>query len=134
MPPSQFAPLQRRIGTTLATYLLPRIATARVFSAGGGAQFLRDVETGWIAAARDAGVTRAPEAAWAQLHDAALLLALPAGTPTDGHGVGIARATQVVWDTDDAKLAALLQDIGVRAMTDRKEVQAVLRRRPEVWR
>ena len=134
MPPSQFAPLQRRIGTTLATYLLPRIATARVFSAGGGAQFLRDVEMGWIAAARDAGVTRAPEAAWAQLHDAALLLALPAGTPSDGQGVGIARATQVVWDTDDAKLAALLQDIGVRAMTDRKEVQAVLRRRPEVWR
>ena len=134
LPPSLLAPLQRRIGQALAAYIEPRIATSRVFSQAGGQQILRDVEQGWIAAARDAGVTRAPEVAWAHLHDAALLLALPAGTTS---GISISKAMQAAWDTDlgsDIRLAKVLEQMGVTAMTERKEVQAVLRKRPEVWK
>lgn len=114
-------------------YLIPRLVLAHVFSAAGGLQLHFDLAQGWEAAGRQAGV-RAPAAGWAKLKEAATLLSLPASAEGKEGELVIGKVSQVAWDTDEKRYKEVVGgSLGVKAM-GRKEVQAVLKKRPEVWR
>lgn len=147
--------LYRQVAQQLQETLLARSVYPKIWSERGGAQFRVDVEQGWLAAAANAtrGKIRAPENGLRSLLDAALLVSLPSSTNSSSSGtisnygggksfagagteiVPIAKVVQVAWDdTNDAALNEVLMKIGVRELVSRKDVKAILKKRPECWR
>ena len=129
LPATVLQTLFRKIATAIQDYLYARVATSKVFSAAGGAQFLDDVQYGWEQASRDNKIRR-PEAGMGKIKDAAVLLSLPSGEVSSGFS--LAKLVAAAWESD-SKFAEVGQLLGLQAIT-RKEAQAVLKKRPECWR
>ena len=107
----------------------------KVWSEKGGKQFLLDVEYGWITAVREATFVKIkrPENGLRRLLDAAKLVSLP--TASGGENIAISKVVQAVWDDkDNVTLEETLSKIGVKEITGRQELKAILRKRPECWR
>lgn len=148
LPALTLTRLYRTICQSLSDLLLSRSLLPKVWSEAGGQQFLRDVQQGWVAASRDAcrQRIRKPENAWRKLLDAGVLVSLPASSASAsaGHGlegneagqkVLISKVVQVAWDEGhEQAYQDTLHEIGVRELTSRKDVKAILRKRPECWR
>lgn len=135
--------IYRSITSPLQELLLARSVLPKIWSESGGQQFLIDVEKGWIKAVEQAakGKLRRPENGFRKILDAAKLVSLPASTSISGGNalagqtIPISRVVQVTWDdANDSAFLETLDKLGVREIVGRKEVKAILRKRPECWR
>ena len=127
--------LYRAVTVPLQEVLLTRGVLPKVWSEKGGKQFLLDVEYGWITAVREATFVKIkrPENGLRRLLDAAKLVSLP--TASGGENIAISKVVQAVWDDkDNVTLEETLSKIGVKEITGRQELKAILRKRPECWR
>lgn len=161
LPTLALSRIYRHVTAPIQELILTRGVLPKIWSEAGGRQFLLDVEKGWVAAAREAtrNKIKRPENGLRRLLDAARLVSLPSSTTTttsetsasnsNSHGastssdrtdagqatVPIARLVQVTWDdTNDSAFLETLEKIGVRELNARKDVKAILRKRPECWR
>ena len=136
--------LYRSIASQIQDLLITRSVLPKIWSERGGLQFLFDAESGWLSSAREAlgSKVRRPENGLRKLLDAARLVSLPASTgsarPGDGarrDEITISKVVQVTWDdTNDAAFNEILMKLGIRELIGRKDVKAILRKRPECWR
>lgn len=125
-------PLQtayRKTSNNISEYLYGRL-TSKVFSQTGGERLRLDLESGWIKAARDAGVRR-PDAGWKKLRDAATVLSLPAGKVESGK-VSFSEAMGAAWDDSGVKYDALRGKLDVEL--EQSQMRSLLRKRPECWK
>lgn len=151
LPAIQILKLHRSLSSSLTEYLINRVCTNRIFSESGGKQFLFDVEYGWSEAVKESIRVGQPVRNLTKLRDTASILALPAAASGSG-GLGaegmaggsgggskFSKVMRVVWsDSDDegergGEFRKVMEEVGVETL-GRKEVMALLRKRPECWR
>lgn len=135
--------LYRAIAGQVQDLLVTRSVLPKIWSDRGGRQFLLDAESGWLSAARKAlgSKVRRPENGLRRLLDAAKLVSLPASTGPGASAavrkdeIPISKVVQVTWDdTNDAAFNEILMKLDIRELISRKDVKAILRKRPECWR
>lgn len=146
LPPITINRLYRQICGQLQDSIITRVVLPKVWSEKGGKQFMFDVQYGWVAAAKEATAAkvRRPENGLRRLLDAARLVSLPASTsqgtgvslnPPENEVTPISKVVQATWDdTNDSAFLECMEKIGVKELLGRKEVKAILRKRPECWR
>ena len=117
--------------------LITRSVLPKIWSENGGQQFLLDVQSGWLTAAKGSlsGKVRRPENGLSRLLAAARLVSLPANASSPfGDRLTIWKVVQVTWDdTNDAAYFETLDKIGIKDELKRDEVKAIIRKRPECW-
>ncbi|GAA5915212.1 hypothetical protein JCM5296_005898, partial [Sporobolomyces johnsonii] len=143
-PPSTLTILYRRISTSLSQALCDRLLVSHAWTEPGAAQLQYDLEHGFLAAGREAGLQRGLARGWEVAKGAATVLALPATASQQGAYVPggewtFSKVMQVVWDEEDdegegSRFAEVMDELGVGEALGRAEVQALMRTRPECWR
>lgn len=144
LPALTLARVYRNVASQIQELLIARSVLPKIWSERGGRQFAFDAELGWLRAAREAAGPRLrrPENGLRKLLDAARLVSLPASTSegnasatTAAASTTIAKVVQVTWDdTNDAAFNEMLMRLGIKELISRKDVKAILRKRPECWR
>ncbi|CAD6569915.1 MAG: hypothetical protein CYPHOPRED_003651 [Cyphobasidiales sp. Tagirdzhanova-0007] len=129
--------LYRSITAPIQEMLITRSVLPKIWSENGGQQFLLDVQSGWLTAAKGSlsGKVRRPENGLSRLLAAARLVSLPANASSPfGDRLTIWKVVQVTWDdTNDAAYFETLDKIGIKDELKRDEVKAIIRKRPECW-
>lgn len=140
LAPVMLSDLYRQIVGQLGDHLVNRAILSKVWSERSSLQFAYDVEYGWLPAASRglSGRIRRPDIPFRRLVDASRLLSVPSGVrqgSDNSQTVTMSHMVRVTWD-DNAQdaYADALQRLNVKSVTDRQEVKAILRKRPECWR
>ncbi|GAA5921613.1 hypothetical protein JCM1841_000155 [Sporobolomyces salmonicolor] len=142
-PPSTLTALYRRISTSLSQALYDRLLVSHSWTEPGASQFQYDLEHGFLAAGREAGIQRGLARGWEVARAGARVLGLPTQASQQGAYVPggewtFSKVMQVVWEEEDdgegSRFAAVMDELGVGEALGRAEVQALMRRRPECWR
>lgn len=130
---------------SLSSALFDRLLVNRIWSEQGGKQVKHDFEEGFIRVATTSGIRRGGAGiGWETYKAGVLVMAL--GAQAEGEsGVTFSKVMQVAFDDHDHASAAngedegqafrtVMESLGISERVGKKEIQAVLRRRPECWR
>jgi hypothetical protein len=131
--------LYRRIATGLSVGLYDRLLVNRAWSEDAARQLIFDLEHGFLQAGREAGVQRGVGRGWEIMVEGAKVMAIPSSSTTSSGGVSFSKVMQSAWDDstgegEGSKFADLMTEVGVGETLSKREVQAIMRRRPECWR
>lgn len=136
--------LYRRISSSLSAALYDRLLVNRIWSEQGARQLKYDFQHGFLLVGRQAGIKRRLTKAWELLSGGIEIMALPGtATASNGHGaidaVTFSKVMQLAFDDSEPEgegspFRKILDQLGVGERLGRREVQAVLKRRPECWR
>lgn len=131
--------LYRRIATGISVGLYDRLLVNRAWSEDAARQLIFDLEHGFLQAGREAGVQRGVGRGWEIMVEGAKVMAIPSSSTTSSGGVSFSKVMQSAWDDstgegEGSKFADLMTDVGVGETLSKREVQAIMRRRPECWR
>ncbi|GAA6035080.1 hypothetical protein JCM8097_002174 [Rhodosporidiobolus ruineniae] len=144
-PTSTSVTLYRRIATSLSQALYDRLLAPHGWTLVGAHQLQYDLEHGFLAAGREAGLPRNRlTRGWDRARGGATILALPAqasqqGSYLPGGEWTFSRVMQVAFDDaeeegEGSRFAEMMDDLGVGEALSRDEVKQLLRTRPECWR
>ncbi|GAA5871149.1 hypothetical protein JCM16303_001706 [Sporobolomyces ruberrimus] len=143
-PSTTLTSLYRRISQSISRVLFDRLYVSHNWTEEGARQILHDVEHGFLAAGREAGIPqRGLRRGWEVALGGAKVLGLPAiqrqqSNYEPGGDWTFAKVMKVVWDGGDdereEEYSRMMEDIGVGEVLERTEVKALLRKRPECWR
>lgn len=140
LPASLATALYRRIASALSTALYDRLITNRTWSEAAGQQFLYDFQQGFLAVGRTARIQRGVERGWELLSGAAVVISLPASTSEKKGEISFSKVMQLAFDDsvpvgEGTAWNGMLEGLGIdEEKLGKKEVMAILRRRPECWR
>ena len=141
LPPSLATALYRRIASALSVALYDRLITNRTWSEAAGQQFAYDFDQGFLAVGRTARIQRGVERGWELLKGAAVVISLPASTSEGNKGeISFSKVMQLAFDDsvdvgEGSVWSEMLEGLQIdEERMGKKEVQSVLRRRPECWR
>lgn len=131
--------LYRRITAGLSMGLYDRLLVNRAWSEDAARQLIFDLEHGFLQAGREAGIQRGVRRGWEVMLDGAQVMAIPSSSTTSTGGVSFSKVMQSAWDDstgegEGSNFAHLMTDVGVGETLSKREVQAIMRRRPECWR
>ncbi|GAA5849815.1 hypothetical protein JCM5353_008618 [Sporobolomyces roseus] len=144
-PPSTLTSLYRRISQSLSRVLFDRLYTSHNWSESGAHQLEYDLEHGFLAAGREAGMpTRGIRRGWEVALGGAKVLGLPTkvepGNYEPGASWTFSKVMKVVWDEEqsvddeEGEYVGMMEDLGVGETLEKSEVKMLLRKRPECWR
>ncbi|GAA5984113.1 hypothetical protein JCM11641_000317 [Rhodosporidiobolus odoratus] len=144
-PTSTSTSLYRRIASSLSQTFYDRFLSYLNWTEVGAQQFQYDLEHGFFAAGREAGVPRSRlMRGWDTARGAATVLALPAqasqqGSYLPGGEWTFSKVMQVAFDDaepegEGTRFAEMMEDLGIGEALRKEDVKVLLRRRPECWR
>ncbi|GAA6012527.1 hypothetical protein JCM10207_009031 [Rhodosporidiobolus poonsookiae] len=145
LPTSTATALYRRIASSLSQTLFDRLLSSHGWTEQGGHQFQYDLEHGFLAAGREAGLPRNRLLrGWDIARAGATVVALPTQASQQGGYVPggewtFSRVLQVVFDDADgegegSRFGEMMEDLGMGEALSRDEVKQLMRKRPECWR
>jgi hypothetical protein len=144
LPPTTVSSLYRRIAMSLSSALFDRLLVNRIWSEQGGKQVKHDFEEGFMRVATTSGIRRGGAGIGWEIYKAGVLV-MALGAQVEGErGVTFSKVMQVAFDDHDhgaadgedegAAFRTVMESLGISERVGKKEIQAVLRRRPECWR
>ncbi|GAA5831097.1 hypothetical protein JCM11251_005141 [Rhodosporidiobolus azoricus] len=144
-PASTSIALYRRIASSLSQTLYYSLLSTHGWTESGAHQFQYDLEHGFFAAGREAGIPRNRlTRGWDVAKGAATILALPAQASQQGGYLPggewtLSRVMQVAFDDAEAegegtRFGEMMDDLSVGEALSKDEVKQLLGKRPECWR
>lgn len=135
--------LYRKISSSLSQALYDRLLINRTWSEYSAKKFEYDLENGFLQAAKGAGIKRGVGKGWEMLSGGAKIMALPAGVSAPGviKSAGFSKVMQIAFDDgvgvgegDGSDFQLMMESLGVSERLRKKDVQILMKRRPECWR
>lgn len=105
-----------------------------------------DIEHGFLQAGREAGIKRGVGKGWEVFASGSIILALPGSTSSKSsvgasNGLGFSKVMQVAFDDgvgvseeEGSEFRIMMEGLGVGEVLRKKNVQSLMKRRPECWR
>lgn len=137
--------LYRRIAASLSQSLYDRLLINRTWSEYSAQRLVYDVEHGFLQAGREAGIKRGVGKGWEVFVSGSIILALQASTSSKvsgaSNGPGFSKVMQVAFDDgvgvseeEGSEFRNMMESLGVGEVLRKKNVQGLMKRRPECWR